>query len=88
MTNLIIIDDEVKLRGLLKRILELEGYHVSEAGDARSAFPILEKEDIQAVICDVKLPDAHRVELTKQVSRSWSLFYSLLTSRLLTEYKP
>jgi DNA-binding response OmpR family regulator len=43
MTNLIIIDDEVKLRGLLKRILELEGYHVSEAGDARSAFATFRK---------------------------------------------
>lgn len=81
MANLLLIDDEVKLRGLLKRILELEGYHVSEAGDARSAFSILEKQDIQAVICDVKLPDAHGVELTKQLKASFPLIeFILLTA--------
>ncbi|MFN8346533.1 MAG: sigma-54 dependent transcriptional regulator [Spirosomataceae bacterium] len=67
MPNLLLIDDEVKLRGLLKRILELEGYHVSEAGDAQSAFKLLEKQDIQVVVCDVKLPDAYGVELTQRI---------------------
>lgn len=81
MPNLLLIDDEVKLRGLLKRILELEGYHVSEAGDAKSARQLLEKQDIQVVVCDVKLPDAHGVELTKQLKASFPLVeFILLTA--------
>ncbi|AYQ34047.1 sigma-54 dependent transcriptional regulator [Runella sp. SP2] len=81
MANLLLIDDEVKLRGLLKRILELEGYHVSEAGDAKSARQLLEKQDIQVVVCDVKLPDAHGVELTKQLKASFPLVeFILLTA--------
>ncbi|MFN3380085.1 MAG: sigma-54-dependent transcriptional regulator, partial [Runella zeae] len=82
MANLLLIDDEIKLRGLLKRILELEGYHVNEAGDARSAFQILEKQDIQVVICDVKLPDAHGVALTQQIKTQ----FPLLEIILLTAY--
>lgn len=81
MANLLLIDDEVKLRGLLKRILELEGYQVSEAGDAKSARQLLEKQDIQVVVCDVKLPDAHGVELTKQLKASFPLVeFILLTA--------
>lgn len=81
MPNLLLIDDEVKLRGLLKRILELEGYHVSEASDAKSARQLLEKQDIQVVVCDVKLPDAHGVELTKQLKASFPLVeFILLTA--------
>ena len=78
MPNLLLIDDEIKLRGLLKRILELEGYQVSEAGDARSAWKILEKEDIQVVICDVKLPDAHGVELTQRIKDQFPLVEIIL----------
>ena len=78
MPNLLLIDDEIKLRGLLRRILELEGYHVSEAGDARSAFHILEKQDIQAVVCDVKLPDAHGVELTQRIKTAFPLVEIIL----------
>ena len=81
MPNLLLIDDEIKLRGLLKRILELEGYHVSEAGDAKSAIQLLEKQDIQVVVCDVKLPDAHGVELTKQLKAAFPLVeFILLTA--------
>jgi two-component system, NtrC family, response regulator len=78
MPNLLLIDDEIKLRGLLRRILELEGYHVSEAGDARSAFPILEKQDIQVVVCDVKLPDVHGVELTQRIKTAFPLVEIIL----------
>ena len=74
MPNLLLIDDEIKLRGLLKRILEFEGYHVSEADNAHSAFKILEKQDIQVVVCDVKLPDAHGVELTQRIKTQLPLF--------------
>ncbi len=78
MPNLLLIDDEIKLRGLLKRILELEGYHVSEADNAYSAFKILEKQDIQVVVCDVKLPDAHGVELTQRLKTQFPLVEVIL----------
>ena len=40
---LLLIDDEVKLRSLLARILSLEHYQVTEAGTAREALRLLEK---------------------------------------------
>ncbi len=69
--TLLLIDDEEKLRKLLARILTLEGYHVLEAADARSAFRILEKEAVQVILCDVKLPDAHGVELTQKLKSQY-----------------
>ncbi|MBC8045329.1 MAG: sigma-54-dependent Fis family transcriptional regulator [Fimbriimonadaceae bacterium] len=67
MRNVLIIDDEATLRSLLSRIISLEGFHVFEVSDAKQAFKILAKENIQAVISDVKLPDANGVELTKEI---------------------
>jgi DNA-binding NtrC family response regulator len=61
--NILIIDDEDELRGLLARVLALEGYKTWEAPTARKARSILEKEDIQVAIVDVKLPDASGIDL-------------------------
>lgn len=63
--QLLIIDDEDQLRKLLSRLLTLEGYTVLEAPDARSAWKVLEKEEVQVILSDVKLPDANGVTLTE-----------------------
>jgi two-component system, NtrC family, response regulator len=72
-SNILIIDDEEKLRSLLARILDLEGYQIFEAPNAKSALKILEKSDIQLVISDVKLPDANGVELTSIIKKEFPL---------------
>jgi DNA-binding NtrC family response regulator len=64
---ILIIDDEENLRKLLARIIELEGYTVYQAANAKSALKVLERERIHVVIIDVKLPDANGVELTAKL---------------------
>lgn len=59
--NILLIDDEEKLRSLLKRIISLEGFTVFEAADLRSAGKVLERESIDVVLSDVKLPDGSGV---------------------------
>ena len=61
--NILIVDDEDKLRNLLSRIIKLEGFTVKEAGDLKSAKKILEKELIDVILCDVKLPDGNGVDI-------------------------
>jgi two-component system NtrC family response regulator len=68
-SNILIIDDEVKLSALLARILEMEGYHISQAANAKSGIRIIEQEDIRVVLSDVKLPDANGVELVKKIKQ-------------------
>jgi DNA-binding NtrC family response regulator len=65
--NVLIIDDEEKLRGLLTKIVSLEGFKVIEAGTGKAGLKKLESEDFDVVICDVKLPDANGVELTIKI---------------------
>lgn len=65
--NILIVDDEDELRDLLARVLSLEGYTVWEAPTARKAWEILEKEDIQVAIVDVRLPDAFGLDLVPKI---------------------
>jgi len=65
--SVIIIDDEIKIRSLLARILELEGFIVYQAQNAKEGLKLIASQDISVVISDVKLPDANGVELVKQI---------------------
>jgi two-component system NtrC family response regulator len=65
--KILIIDDEERLRSLISRILELEGYKVYQAGDGKSAIGLLDAEDIGVVIADVRLPDINGIELIKLI---------------------
>ena len=64
---ILIIDDEEKLRGLLSRIIGLEGFEVVEAGTCKSGLKKIETYHIDVVLCDVKLPDGNGVDLVKEI---------------------
>ncbi len=65
--RLLIIDDEDDIRLLLARILKLEGYDVDTAANGRDGLAKAERGVYHVVICDVRLPDADGVELTRQM---------------------
>lgn len=65
--TILLIDDEEKLRGLLKRIITLEGFTIQEAADLRAGARLLDKGPIDIVLCDVKLPDGSGVDFVKEV---------------------
>jgi len=80
--NVLIIDDEEKLRSLLSRIIKLENFIVSEAGNLKTGLKILEKDSIDVVLCDVKLPDGNGVDFIKEIKSK----YPAIEIILLTAY--
>ena len=70
-STVLVIDDEEKLRLLLKRIITLEGFRVLEADSLKAAGKILEREIIDVILCDVKLPDGNGVAYTKLVKEKY-----------------
>jgi two-component system NtrC family response regulator len=67
LKNILIIDDEEKLRTLLARIISLEGFEIHQAGDIKTALKKLEQTDMDVVLCDVKLPDGNGVDVCKKI---------------------
>jgi two-component system NtrC family response regulator len=73
LKNILIIDDEEKLRHLLVRIIKSEGFDVFEAPDLKSGFKKLETNDIDVVLCDVKLPDGNGVDFLQKIKAGFPL---------------
>ncbi len=82
MKNVLIIDDEQKLRNLLSKIISYEGFEVHQADNIKTALKKMEQFDIDVVICDVKLPDGNGVEISKELKQN----YPLIEIILLTAY--
>ncbi|MEK6480812.1 sigma-54 dependent transcriptional regulator [Catalinimonas sp. 4WD22] len=71
--SILVVEDEENLRGLLSKILSLEGFKIYEAGDVTSAKDILMSETIQLVVTDVMLPDINGIEFTKFIKKEYPL---------------
>jgi two-component system, NtrC family, response regulator len=80
--SILIIDDEEKLRKLLTRIITLEGFEVKEAPDLKTARKMLDKENIDVVLCDVKLPDGNGIDFIQFLKQK----YPQIEIILLTAY--
>ncbi len=63
MAKILIVDDEKSIRYTLRDILEYEKYEVDEAKDAQEALELLQKNNYDVVLCDVKMPNMDGLEL-------------------------
>lgn len=57
MARILIIDEDAPLRGNLRRLLELEGHEVIEAGGGRRGVALALADPPDAVLCDLMMPD-------------------------------
>jgi DNA-binding NtrC family response regulator len=78
MNTVLIIDDEEKLRTLLGRIISLEGFTVLQAGTLKAGSKIMQKESIDVLLCDVKLPDGSGVDFAGEIKTQFPFIEIIL----------
>ncbi len=69
--SILIVDDDKDLRFILGDILSQEGYHVMLASSGEEALKRLEKEPINLLVTDMKMPGLSGLELFEQATRKW-----------------
>lgn len=67
--SVLVVDDEEMMRNLLDKILSREGYRILTAEDGVHALEMIEKEDIDLIISDMKMPRMTGFELLKHVKQ-------------------
>ncbi|HTN07934.1 sigma-54 dependent transcriptional regulator [Agriterribacter sp.] len=79
--NILIVDDEDQLRKLLARIISLEGFKVLQTATLKAANEVLMSQEVDVILCDVRLPDGNGVDFVKAVKHKYpSVEIILLTA--------
>jgi two-component system, NtrC family, nitrogen regulation response regulator NtrX len=69
MSKILIIDDEKVIRSTLKEILEYEKYEISEAQDGEQGLKMIQEEEFDLVLCDIKMPKMDGIEVLEYASK-------------------
>lgn len=68
MEKILIVDDELNMRLVLSAMLKKEGFEISSASNGREALQILQSNNMDVVITDLKMPDIDGMELLTSIS--------------------
>ena len=71
MGNILIIDDELGIRTVLKDVLEDEGHRAILAEDGFQGLRALESEPVDVVILDVWLPNMGGIDVLKKIKKEY-----------------
>ncbi len=67
--RILVVDDERSMRELLAIVLRREGYEVLLAENGRAAIDLLEREPVDILISDIKMPDLSGVDVLRAAKR-------------------
>lgn len=81
-TKILVVDDEARMRKLVKDFLTIKGYQVIEAGDGEEAVEIFfQKKDIALILLDVMMPKMDGWEVLKTIRLHSKVPIIMLTAR-------
>lgn len=80
--TILVVDDESKLRDLIRMYLEQEGYRIVEAGHGREALYVARVEKPDLVILDLMMPEMGGYEFMRAFSKEASTPVIVLTAKV------
>jgi len=80
LPHILIVDDDVEIRKLLKDFLLRRGFHASVAEDGRGVLATLEVSDIDLIVLDLMLPGKSGLELCQDIRAKSKIPIIMLTA--------
>jgi CheY-like chemotaxis protein len=70
---ILLVDDDIDLRGIIHRFLERSGFSVVAAGNGREALACLETQRVDLMLTDLMMPEISGIELIQTVRQTSAL---------------
>lgn len=81
MKKLLVVDDEDKIREVIKEYAEFSGYEVTEAADGMSAIGLCKLNDYDLIIMDVMMPKLDGFSSVKEIKKIKDVPVIMLSAR-------
>lgn len=79
--HILVVDDEPRIRSMLRRYLAGEGFSVSEAAEGAGMRAVLERETIHLVLLDLMMPGEDGLSLARQIRQRTEIPIIMLTGK-------
>ncbi len=79
--HILVVDDDIKIKELIKQFLNEKGFIVSTASNAEEAKTKIDIFDFNLIVLDVMMPGQSGYELTKEIKESRNVPIILLTAK-------
>ncbi len=86
MIRLLVVDDEMKIRQMIKKYAEYEGFVVDEAVNGLDAFNKCVLNDYDLIIMDVMMPELDGMEAVRMIKEKRPLMPVIMLTALGEEY--
>ena len=81
MKRLLIVDDEDKIREVIREYAEFSGYEADEAADGMSAIGMVKLNDYDLIIMDIMMPKLDGFSAVKEIQKIKSIPVIMLSAR-------
>ncbi|MDR0947543.1 MAG: response regulator transcription factor [Ruminococcus sp.] len=81
MAKILIVDDEAKIRAVIKEYAEFEGYETAEAADGMEAVEKCRREDFDIIVMDVMMPRLDGFSAAKEIRKNKQIPVIMLSAR-------
>ena len=82
MALVLVVDDEVRIRDLVRRYLEHEGHQVLTAGSGAEALEVAGHTAVDLIVLDLRLPDITGEEVAAEIRKSSDVPILMLTAKV------
>ena len=81
MAEILIVDDEINIRKVVREYAEFEGYSVTEAENGMDAVNICREKDFDLIIMDVMMPRLDGYSACKEINKTKNIPVIMLSAR-------
>lgn len=81
MNRILIVDDEVKIREVIREYAEFQGYEVEEAEDGITAINVCKEKDFDIIIMDIMMPKLDGYAAVKEIMKFKNVPVLMLSAR-------
>jgi len=81
MEKILVVDDEEKIRAIIKKYAEFEGYEIKEAENGMQAIEICREEDFDLIIMDVMMPELDGFSACREIKKVKDIPVIMLSAR-------
>ena len=81
MAHILVVDDEINIRKVVREYAEFEGYEVAEAEDGMQAIEAVKNNDFDIIVMDVMMPKLDGYSACKEIKKIKNIPVIMLSAR-------